>query len=53
MDITRKAHREAQEASLRYRSRQEALFDDEQTEDKLTQLLAFIGSLRRTPRGSR
>ena len=52
MDITRKARREAQEATLQYRSRQEALLDDEQTEDKLTQLLKFIGSLRRTPEGA-
>jgi hypothetical protein len=52
MDITRKAHREAQEATLQYKSRQEALLDDEQTEEKLAQLLMFIGSLRRTPEGA-
>jgi hypothetical protein len=52
MDITREAHRAAQEATLQYRSRQEALLDDEQAEEKLTQLLAFIGSLRRTPEGA-
>jgi hypothetical protein len=52
MNITRKAHREAQEATLQYRSRQEALLDDDQTEDKLTQLLAFIGKLERMPEGA-
>jgi hypothetical protein len=52
MDITRKANREAQEATLQYRSRQEALLDDELIDDKLAQLLAFIGNLRRTPEGA-
>ena len=52
MDITRKANREAQEATLQYRSRQEALLGDELTEDKLTQLLAFIGKLERNPEGA-
>jgi hypothetical protein len=52
MDITRKAHREAQEATLQYRSRQEALLDEELIEEKLTQLLAFIGHLKRTPMGT-
>lgn len=52
MDITRKANREAQEATLQYRSRQETLLNDELTEDKLGQLLAFIGKLERTPEGA-
>jgi hypothetical protein len=52
MDITRKAHREAQEATLQYRSRQEALLDDELIEDKLKQLLEFVGGLNQTPEGA-
>ena len=52
MDITRKANREAQEATLQYRSRQEALLDDELTEDKLKQLLEFVGGLNQTPEGT-
>ena len=52
MDITRKAHREAQEATLQYRSRQEAMLDDELIEDKLTQLLDFVDMLKRTPEGT-
>jgi hypothetical protein len=52
MDITRKAHREAQEVIFQYKSRQEALLDDELAEDKLTQLLAFIGHLERSPEGA-
>jgi len=52
LDITRKAHREGQEATLQYKSRQEALLDDELIEDKLTQLLAFVGQLERTPEGA-
>jgi hypothetical protein len=52
MDITRKANREAQELILQYNSRQEALLDEELAEDKLTQLLAFIGHLKRSPEGA-
>ena len=52
MDITRKAHREAQEATLQYKSRHETLLDDELTEDKMTQLLAFLRQLERTPEGA-
>ena len=52
MDITRKAHREAQEATLQYRSRQEALLDEELIEDKLKQLLEFVGGLKQTPEGA-
>ena len=52
MDITQKANRKAQEASLQYRSRQEVLRGEDLTEDKLTQLLAFIGHLKRTPMGT-
>ena len=52
MDITRKANREAQEATLQFRSRQEALLDEELVDDKLTQLLAFVRQLERTPEGA-
>jgi hypothetical protein len=52
MDISRKANREAQEGTLQYRSRQEALLDEELSEEKLTQLLAFIAHLERTPEGA-
>jgi hypothetical protein len=52
MDITRQANREAHEAILQYRSRQASLLDEELIEEKLTQLIAFIGQLKRTPMGS-
>lgn len=52
MDITRRANREAQAITLQYRRWQEALLDDELIEDKLTQLLAFIGNLERTSEGA-
>ena len=52
MDTTRKAHHQAQELTLQYRSRQEALLDDELIEDKLGQLLTFIGHLKRTTDGA-
>ena len=44
MDITRKARREAQEANLRYISRQQSLPEWEQVEDKLTQLGVSLGA---------
>jgi hypothetical protein len=52
MDITRKANREAQETTLQYKSRQETLLDAEMIEEKLVQLLAFVGKLKRTPEGA-
>jgi hypothetical protein len=52
MDMTRKAHREAQEATLQYRTRQEALLDEELFEDKLKKLLEFVGGLKKTPEGA-
>ena len=52
MDITRKAHREAQEATLQYRTRQEALLEEELIEEKLKQLLEFVGGLKQTPEGA-
>ncbi len=52
MDITRKAHLEAQELTLQYRRRQEALLDEQLIEDKLTQLLTFICELEQTSEGA-
>jgi hypothetical protein len=52
MDRSRKENREGHEKTFQYRSRQEALLDDELTEDKLTQLLAFRGETEQTPAGT-
>src|SRR4051794_4971897 len=52
MDMTRKAHREAQDAIRRYGDRQKGLLDWQVADEKLAQLLAFIGQLERTPAGS-
>jgi hypothetical protein len=52
MDISRKANREANEKTLQYRSRKEILLEEELSEDKLTQLLAFINQLEQTPSGA-
>lgn len=52
MDRSRKASREGNEATFQYKSRHEALLDEELIEDKLTQLLAFIAELAQDPAGS-
>jgi hypothetical protein len=52
MDRSRKANREGREKTFQYKSRQEALLDEELTKDKLAQLLAFIGELEHTPEGN-
>jgi hypothetical protein len=52
MDRGRKENREGHEKTFQYKSRQEALLDDELIEDKLSQLLAFIGELEQTPEGT-
>jgi hypothetical protein len=52
MDITRKATREGNEATLQYKSRQEILLDEELSEDNLTQLLAEISRLEQTAAGA-
>jgi hypothetical protein len=44
-------HREALEATLQFRSRQETLAVDDLIEEKLTHLQMFIGHLTRTPHG--
>ncbi len=51
MRISRKTNREDQERTLQYISRQENLLSEQLQEDKLTQLLAFIGRLEQTPPG--
>ena len=51
MDRSRKANREGRERTFRYKSRQEAMLDAELTEDKLTQLVAFVTELKHTPEG--
>ena len=52
MDRSRKENRENRERTFQYKSRQEALLDDELTEDMLSQLLSFIQELKHTPEGS-
>ena len=52
MDRSRKENREAREKTFQYKSRQEALLDEELIEDKLAQLLAFVGELEHTPEGN-
>jgi hypothetical protein len=52
MDRGRKENREGHEITFQYKSRHEALLDEELIEDKLAQLLAFIGELERTPKGT-
>jgi hypothetical protein len=52
MDRSRKANREGNEATLQYQSRQETLLTEEFGQDKLTQLLAFLGQFEQTPAGA-
>ena len=52
MDRSRKENREDHERTFQYKSRQEELLDEELVEDKLTQLLAFIGEVEQTPKGA-
>jgi hypothetical protein len=47
----RKMKREAVEATLRFRSRQETLSAEDLIEERLTHLQMFIGQLTRTPYG--
>jgi hypothetical protein len=49
MDPSRKANREDNEKTLQYQSRPEALLVEELNEDKLTELLAHISGLEKTP----
>jgi hypothetical protein len=52
MDRSRKENREGHEKTFQYKSRQEGLLDDELIEEKLAQLLAFVGELEKTPAGT-
>ena len=52
MDNSRKASREDNEKTLQYKSRQEALLDEELAEDKLKQLLESISQIDQTPLGA-
>jgi hypothetical protein len=52
VDASRKANREDNEKTLQYQSRQQAQLAEELSEDKLTQLLALISSLEKTPAGA-
>ena len=52
MDQSRKANREDNEITLQYKSRQETLLVEELSQDKLTQLLAFISQFDQTPLGA-
>jgi hypothetical protein len=51
MDRTRKANREDHEATLQYRTKNEALDEAELIEEKLTQLQARVAQLELTPEG--
>ena len=52
MDTSRKANRENDEITLQYKSPQEKLLEAELVEEKLKQLLEFIGKLEQTPPGA-
>jgi hypothetical protein len=52
MDRSRRETREGHEKTLQYKIRQEAMLEDERTEDKLTQRLEFIGELEQTRTGT-
>ena len=51
MDRTRRANREDDEATLQYRTKNEALDEAELIEDKLAQLQAKIAQMEQTPQG--
>jgi hypothetical protein len=51
MDRTRKANREDDEATLQYRTKNEALDEAELIEDRLTRLQAKLAQLEETPEG--
>ena len=52
MDQSRKANREDNEKTLQYKSRQEALLDEELAEDKLKELQESISQINQTPLGA-
>lgn len=51
MDRTRKANREDHEATLQYRTKNEALDEAELIEEKLAQLQSKVAQLEQTPEG--
>ena len=51
MDRTRKANREDDEATLQYRTQNQALHEAELIDEKLTQLQVKIVQLEQTPEG--
>jgi hypothetical protein len=51
MNLTRKTKQENLAQTRLYRSRQAELLADDVIEEKLTQLLVFIGQLNHTPHG--
>jgi len=51
MDRTRKANRKDDEATLQYRTQNQALHEAELIEERLTQLQAKIVQLEQTPEG--
>jgi hypothetical protein len=51
MDISRKRNREANEITLQYKTRREAMLEEELTEENLKQLLVFVSQLDQTPPG--
>jgi len=51
MDKSRKASREGNEITLQYQTQQEILEEEEVSQEKLTQLLAFISQRDQTPAG--
>ena len=51
MDRTRKANREDHEATLQYRTKNEAQHEAELIEEKLIQLQATVAQLEQTPEG--
>jgi hypothetical protein len=52
MDRSRSANRDGHEKTIQYKSQQESRLDQEMIEQKLAQLLAFVGQLERTPVGT-
>jgi hypothetical protein len=52
MDRSRKANRENDEITLQYKSQREARLVEDDNDDKLAQLLAFVQLLERTPPGA-
>jgi len=52
MDTGRKANREANETTLQYKTRHDALLVEELNDDKLRRLLEFVSRLEKTPPGA-